>query len=190
MKEGTQYPEFDRLNLRKPQNFELLYDWYAPKLWRHILLRTSSREETDDILAKAFLKIWEYLGARHRVRNIRGLLYKTADHLIIDFYRARASHSARFADFSEVMDKVAVMPALDKEIAARHGFASAIGAMRRLNDDDRRLITLRFIDDLELGEVAGVISKSKGTTAVAIHRAMERLREILNEDGSRETKEA
>lgn len=190
MKERTQYPDFDRLNLRKPSNFELLYDWYAPKLWRHILLRTSHREETDDILAKTFLKIWEYLGARHRIRNIRGFLYKTADHLIIDFYRARASHAVRFADFSEVMDKIAVIPSLDEKIAASREFESAIAAMRRLSDDDRRLITLRFVDDLPLGEVAGVIEKSKGATAVAIHRAMERLREALNEDESQETKEA
>jgi len=179
LEKAERLPDFDRLNLREPQNFGILYDYFAPRLWRHILIRTGTPDETDDILTKTFLKTWEYLRARRRIRNIRGFLYKTADRLVIDFYRARALASAHYADFSELEQTAVVMPALEEEIGIKHELARVLDAMKSLDEDDRRILTLRFVDGLDLGEIADIIGKSKGATAVEGHRALKRLRELL-----------
>lgn len=160
--------------------FSKVYDQYAPILWRHILLRTSSPEESDEILSKAFLRTWEYLRARKKVRNIRGFLWTVTDRLIVDFYRSASTARVRFADYSAFeATEPAVSPELDEHLTAKQGVADVMTAMEKLRPDERLIISLRFIEDMDLGEVAATVGKSKNATSVAIHRALKRLNHIL-----------
>jgi RNA polymerase sigma-70 factor (ECF subfamily) len=171
------------MNLADARNFGLLYDRYAPMLWRHILLRTRSADDADELLSQAFLKTWEYVRRRRRVRNVRGFLWTVANRLVVDFYRSNARSRARFADFHALEDdghEPAVMPAVEEQLSARGDVERITAALELLHHNDRLLLTLRFIEELPLEEVAAAYGKSKNATAVAIHRALKRLRGVLD----------
>ena len=179
---STSQPEFDRINLADARNFGLLYDRYAPMLWRHILLRTRSADETDEILSRVFLKTWEYDCRRRRVRNIRGFLWTVASRLIVDFYRSSGRARARFADFQTLGEEgrePAVMPAIEEQLSVKRDVEKITAALELLRHEDRLLLTLRFIEELPLNEVAAAYGRSKNATAVAIHRALKRLHGVL-----------
>jgi RNA polymerase sigma-70 factor (ECF subfamily) len=182
---STSQPDFDRMNLADAQNFGLLYDHYAPILWRHVLLRTRSADDADEIVSKTFLKTWEYVRTRRRVRNVRSFLWTAANRMLVDFYRANSRARARFADFSLAEENhPVVIPAIDEQLDFKGEAAEVVNALRVLNSEEAMLLTLRFVEELSLEEVAAIYGRSKNATAVAIHRALKRLRQVLRTNNS------
>jgi len=165
-----------KLRLTRAEDFGQLYDHFAPRLYRHALIRTNSAEEAEDITAKTFLKAWEYVRARNRIKNIRAFLYRITDNLIIDWYRTRNPMLALSHEHDEGMGVDLVDPH-DTEAAIIDSFDTELikRAMRDLPFQDQTVLMLRFVDDLEIGEIAHVAEKTKGAVTVAIHRALKRL---------------
>jgi RNA polymerase sigma-70 factor (ECF subfamily) len=169
-------PQFD---LRGRQGFSQAYDYYASRIYRYILIRTSSRQDAEDLVSRAFLKMLEYVKSGKRIRNPGAFLYKTADHLVIDFYRTRASLQAKTAELGDdVFDPVAPDSLQDK-IASREDVRQALNFLNALPDYERRLLVLRFVEELTLDEMTKILMKSKGAISVAIHRALKNLREVI-----------
>ncbi|MCK5564641.1 MAG: RNA polymerase sigma factor [Planctomycetes bacterium] len=54
-------------------------------------------------------------------------------------------------------------------------------AVRRLSDQHRTLITLRFGQELQIGQIAAMLNIPEGTVKSRLHRALARLREILGD---------
>jgi len=181
-KNGRQ--DIGRLRLSRPQDFGKLYDYLAPNIYRHVLIRTNSREEAQDLTAKVFLKAWEYIRGRKRIKNVRAFLYKTADNLVIDWYRTRtATVSLTDAGIDdENPGREPADPQDTGELVTDKFDAELIRqTMTLLGPNDQALLTMRFIDDLTIEEIADALGKSKGAVAVSIHRALRNLARLAKE---------
>ena len=53
------------------------------------------------------------------------------------------------------------------------------GAIRRLPESHRRVLILRFYDDLEIDEICGLLGCTQASFAVKLHRALGALRGAL-----------
>jgi RNA polymerase sigma-70 factor (ECF subfamily) len=68
---------------------------------------------------------------------------------------------------------------------ATDAFAAALDrdevreALRQLPESHRRVLTLRFYDDLELDQICSLLGCSRSTFAVKLHRALRALRGAL-----------
>jgi RNA polymerase sigma factor (sigma-70 family) len=56
-------------------------------------------------------------------------------------------------------------------------------ALGRLSRDDREVLSLRFLEQLPTDDVAEVLNCSRNTLYVRLHRALGRLRKLLEADG-------
>ncbi len=163
-----------RLKAHDDSAFVEAYDLYSPKIYRHILFRTSSDDAAADIMSETFLKAWEYLRERaSEVTHLRAFIYRIANNLVIDWYRARS----RAPDpIDEDMERTL---GSDDRIAERTDFILERDRMRRglelLKKDTRELIVMRFIDELTIEEIAVATGKNKNAVYVAIHRAVKEL---------------
>jgi len=63
--------------------------------------------------------------------------------------------------------------------------AEALRALRRLPDDRRRALVLRFVDEMSTAEIAGVLGRSEGAVRVLIHRALGSVARELGRDRGR-----
>jgi len=54
-------------------------------------------------------------------------------------------------------------------------------AIQRLSNEHKVLITLRFGQGLQVGEIAAILNIAEGTVKSRLHRALARLREILGD---------
>jgi len=57
-------------------------------------------------------------------------------------------------------------------------------AILRLRDEQRQVIMLRFVEDLEYPEVAQIVGKSVAAVRVIQHRALNALRKQMRPDGA------
>lgn len=152
--------------------FGELYDFYLPRIYGFIHRRIGERSVTEDLTAATFERGLAALrGGRFRNDAFGGWLYRVAANSVID--HVRASRRLHPVDEEDQLDPAPdiLAAALDRDEVRR--------AMDRLPDAHRRVLALRFFDDLEPMEAGAVLGCSRRTFAVKLHRALAALREAL-----------
>lgn len=173
-----------QLKNRNPEAFAQVYDWYAERIYRFIYFKVSSVETAEDLTSEVFLRIWRYFNKEDsRLESLNALIYKTARNIVIDFYRQQARQSLidnsyqnglaqRLVDSQQqnLLDKVEILTEIENiELI-----------LKKLKDEYREVLILRFLEELSIAEVAKILDKSKGATRILIHRALKVLKELLD----------
>lgn len=176
-----------RIRAKKdPVAFGKVYDLYAPRIYRFVYFKVSSKEEAQDITAEVFLKAWQYLldPKGQEVRHLSALLYRIARNNVIDFYRQRAArgettniepHDESIADGREQF----------KKLDAKIDVEALAPALRSLKDEYREILVMKYIDQLETNEIAEALDKTPGNVRVLLHRAMSSLKTLTQPDYER-----
>lgn len=173
-----------RLKNRDPEAFAKVYDLYVTPIYRFIYFKVSTRQDAEDLTSEVFLRVWQYVGETEDIiENLRALIYKIARNLVIDFYRRRSRAEYVVAD--DVLENIqdTHQQSLLNEIEAKVDIRNIEHIMRKLKDEYREVIVLRFIEDLSISEIADILDKSKGSVRVILHRALKVTRELINQDG-------
>jgi RNA polymerase sigma-70 factor (ECF subfamily) len=124
-----------------------------------------------------FLKTWNYLRENKEVKSFSGLLYRVARTSIIDLYRSRANEPVLIGEEIEVGDRGAWYEKLEMKIENE----KLILALKKLKQEYQEIIILRFVDELELNEIAEIMNKGAVAVRVTLHRALKKLQEIANQ---------
>ena len=156
--------------------FGRMYDMYVDRVYRHIYYRVGSVSDAEDLTQQVFLKAWQ---AIHRYRKTTSpflaWLIRISHNLVIDFYRSRKTKT--YLDF----DVVASEPESSPEHLVETHFNQQ--QMRRtileLPGDQQQVILMRFIEGFSYPEIAASLGKSEGAVRVIQHRALIKLRKIL-----------
>lgn len=173
-----------RIRAKKdPEAFGKVYDLYAPRIYRFVYFKVSSKEEAQDITAEVFLKAWQYLldPKGQDVRHLSALLYRIARNNVIDFYRQRAARgeTSRIDSNDEV---IADTREQFKKLDAKLDVESLAPALRTLKDEYREVLVMKYVDQLETNEIAEALDKTPGNVRVLLHRALNALRSLANPD--------
>ncbi len=153
-----------------------LYRLYADQVYRYVYYQTRDADLAADLTSEVFLRMLEHIGRYdHRGAPFRAWLFKIAHNLVIDHFRERA----RFAP-GDLVPNEAGAGSPDLFDLDRDRLASALN---RLTGDQRQVILLRFIEDLDVKEVAAILGKTEGAIKALQHRALAALRRLLEGDG-------
>lgn len=168
-----------------PESYAKLYDAYVEQIYRFVYFKVSSHEEAEDITSEVFLKAWHYVQERKEIKSFSGLLYRIARNCIIDLYRRKSAKPESFLEEEiekgfEAGDKGKWL----KEIGDKIEAEKIIFTLKKLKQEYQEVITLRYVDELEIEEIAEIIGKGKVAVRVTIHRAIKKLQEFLEEDAS------
>lgn len=156
---------------------EEAYDQYADAIFRHCYLRLSNREVGKDLMQETFLKAFQYAEKGQKIENLRALLYRIANNLVIDYVR-------KFKESSlDAMQEAGFDPtgADDRDLGKNLEQQRVIRELSKLDPEDRQVITLRFIDELKPQEIADILDLSANVVSVRIHRALKDLKDLLKQ---------
>lgn len=164
-----------------------LYDANVGKIYRYIYFRVGSEAQAQDLTSEVFLKSWQYIGDQSAaggakpLANPRAFFYQVARNLITDFYRQKDKAPI---SLEEIADK----PIADKsggpiDAASRALDMDAVKkALGRLNDEYREVIIWRYLDELDIKEIADILNKREGNVRTLLSRALAALKEVVNQD--------
>ena len=155
--------------------FGALYDFYLPRIYGFIQRRVGDRSVTEDLTAMTFERGLDVLrSGRFRNDAFGGWLYRVAANAVID--HVRAARRLRAVTEEDQLDPApdVLAAAIDRDDLRR--------AMDGLADTHRRVLALRFFDDLEPAEASAILGCSRRTFAVRLHRAIGALREAMRAD--------
>jgi RNA polymerase sigma-70 factor, ECF subfamily len=163
---------------RDEDAFAILYDRYLDSIYRFMTFRVRNPADAEDLTGQVFLRAWQAIDAyKPTGRPFSAWLYRIAHNLVIDHFRAarptldlpdETLAPAGFAEPAVVLDQTLAMD----------GFQ---GALQQLSPDQQQVIILRFIEGLSCEDVADAIGKSSGAVRVIQHRALAKLRQLLEE---------
>ncbi len=140
----------------------------SPSLTRTAWLLTGSRDAAADLVQGALLKAlqsWRRIPRGAELAYTRRILVNEN----IDRWRRRHGEVVVGSDFDRPSPD-----AMEDRVADRDRVARMLAT---LPDVQRRIVVLRFHDDLPVSQVAEILGMTEGAVRAACHRALESLRQ-------------
>ncbi len=159
--------------------FGKLYDAYIERIYRFIYFRVEDQQTAEDITSRVFLKAWEHLGRFHIGGTpFLAWLYTIAHNAVIDHYRTRkvtaALDDVRLSDPGHA-------EAVENGIDFSAEMKSIKTALLTLTDDQRQVLTLKFMGQMSNEEIARHLGKREGAIRALQMRGLKALAKRLAE---------
>lgn len=156
--------------------FRQLVEAYQTPAYR-LAARMCGPDSAEDVTQEAFLAAWRALPEFRGDCRFSTWLYRLVSNAAIDCLRREKKHrDTGDVDDLELPDGG---PSLQEQ-AERSDTRDAVRrALDRLSPEHRQVLLLRFMQELDYGEIACALDVSEGTVKSRINRAKSKLREVL-----------
>lgn len=162
------------------EQFIEMYRAYAPKILKYCWVRVRSREDAEDLVAKVFAKTWDHLAQGGRIDYLKAFLYRVARNQIIDYYRtSKKDHEVSMDSFGEDTVDIPDDTHVESDLEMKSLMSEVAGALKKLPEQYAEIITLRYLNELDIEEIASITGMSRNNVSVKLHRAIERLKKEL-----------
>ena len=155
------------------------YDAYSDALYRFCVLKVSSKEVAQDLTQEAFMRYWQSLRKGDSLQNERAFLYAVARNLVIDWYRKKKEASLDVLTDAGIEFKGAGPESITDSAEARE----VLEVIEELDDADREVLLLRYVEGLSPSDIADVLGESANTISVRVHRAVKKVQERMHTNG-------
>jgi RNA polymerase sigma-70 factor (ECF subfamily) len=158
--------------------FGELYERYVERIYKYVRVRVTEQTIAEDITENVFLRAFEAI-ERYQERGyaFSAYLYRIAQNQLVDYYRKRKDEAP-----IELADHTAAdTPSLDERVIQIDRVREVQRALDRLPNDYQEVIRLRVLMEMPTPEVAEWLDRSEGAIRVLLHRALNALREAVNE---------
>lgn len=177
----TESPEF---RVHTPDDFAAMYDMFAARMYRHAVSRVGERKTAEDIASQVFLKAWEYFDASGKpIENVRAFLYHIAQNLITDYYRKKGRETISLESLPEHHHLLRTDRTAHKHLEEQETVTEIEKSLALLEDEYRDIVVWRYIDELSVTEIAALTGKTSNAVYVTVHRAIKKLRVLLEKKG-------
>lgn len=160
--------------------FARLYDTHHDRVYRYVLHLVGRVEDAEDLTQRVFLQAWRGLGRYRRTGSpFIAWLITIAHNQTMSYFRSRKRDVPLQLDVADELtsgEPVARQTELDEQEALRE-------AILQLGLDQQQVLTMRFYEGFEYGEIAAALGKSEGNVRVIQHRALRQLRRLLATGG-------
>ena len=144
-----------------------LYDRALPQVYGYLLSRCGQRALAEDLTAETFLAAVDAVRAGPAAAPVTtGWLIGVARHKLSDHWRRQAREERTLRAVAAEPD-----PDSDDPWDARLDALRAQDVLQRLGPHHRAALTLRYVDDLPVPEVASVLGRTVHATEALLVRA-------------------
>lgn len=151
------------------------YEKYGDAIFRYCFFRISDREKALDFVSETFIRMWQYLLNGNEIVNTKTFLYTCARHIIIDEYRKKKTISLDY--MNELGIELSVK--IDESVYSDYDINHVMKCVQDLPENYSSILTMRYVDDLSIKEIAKVTDETENVISVRIHRGLHKLREMI-----------
>jgi RNA polymerase sigma-70 factor (ECF subfamily) len=157
--------------------FTQIYDIYFNKIYRYIYVRLRKQAESEDLTQEVFIKALKAIGSYKVGKTpFASWLFRIAHNQVIDYVRKYAKNLETSLEEAPptvgAEDPVAM-------IEQKFEIAELNMAMMELSPAQQEVISLRFIAELPIAEVAKILGKREGTVKALQFNGTASLRRLL-----------
>jgi len=158
----------------KTEQYEYFLDRYGQQVFVLVDRIVSCQEDAEELTQDVFLKAFQQLSSFKAESTFSTWIYRIATNIAISAVRKKRNDVLRLDDsvFANLSD-TQVDAALEDE--SEEQMERLQQAMNQLEADERALITLYYLEEKPLAEVAFILGMTEGNAKVKLHRIRKKL---------------
>ncbi|MXY43186.1 MAG: RNA polymerase sigma factor [Dehalococcoidia bacterium] len=158
--------------------FRVLVDRHKDVLYGTALLMTGNRAVAEEAVQEAFLSAWRGISGFRRGRPLKPWLTRILVNGVLATKRKKAVPTVPIVESGgngapSISDQT---DAIESRLVLRQ-------ALDKLDEEQKRIVVLRYFAELTVPEIAETTGTREGTVKSRLHRALAKLREHLEEFG-------
>lgn len=152
---------------------EQIYLDYRSKVAAYISSHIRNKEDAEDLVSDVFMKVHASLDKfDEKKASVSTWIYTITRNTVTDFLRRN--------HISEELPEDAPSPLLTEESYMKEETLSELAvALNELEDDERRIIALRYGSGIPLTEIAEKLDLSYGAVKIRHRKALNKLEELM-----------
>lgn len=161
--------------------FAELYEAYADRVYRYLLVRTSQPAEAEELTSRTFLQAFAHLDRyRGRGSGFGAWLMTIAHNLLVNWYRDRGRRPPT-APLDDAMAVASEMPGPESSLLRSERVQYVREAIGRLAAERQRLVALKYVHGMSNAEIGRMMGRSEGAVKSLHHRTLRQLQDELAE---------
>ncbi|HLG83892.1 MAG TPA: sigma-70 family RNA polymerase sigma factor [Bradyrhizobium sp.] len=162
--------------------FKSLFEHFAPRIKGFMIKAGCSADEAEEIAQDTLIAVWRKAGQFDpNTTGVAAWIFTIARNLRIDSVR-RAARRGRSSQDPELTEAPDPAESADILISRVEDTTRVKAAIERLSAEQSRVIRLSFIDERPHPEIANMLGIPLGTVKSRIRLAVNRLRDLLDEE--------
>jgi RNA polymerase sigma-70 factor (ECF subfamily) len=171
------------LQRRDPDLFDRLIEEYQFRLFRYLVYITGDRTRAEDFFQETWIRVLER-GHQYDGRSkFEAWLFAIARHLVIDWQRSKKAQSLDTLTDPEQEHPLQLADEHDpsplQQVLSQESQEDVHASLERIPAIYREVLVLRFQEELQLEEMAGVLSIPVSTVKSRLYRGLDALRGAL-----------
>jgi RNA polymerase sigma-70 factor, ECF subfamily len=168
------------LRRRDPDLLDRLIEQYQYRLFRYLVYITGNKERAEDFFQETWIRVLERGHQYDGKSKFEAWLFAIARHLVIDWQRSKKPQS--LDTLTDPEQEHPLQLASDSEPSPLHQVLSqekeenVQASLQKIAAIYREVLVLRFQEDLQIEEMAGVLSIPVSTVKSRLYRGLEALR--------------
>lgn len=171
------------LHRRDPDLLDRLIEQYQYRLFRYLVYITGNKERAEDFFQETWIRVLERGHQYDGKSKFEAWLFAIARHLVIDWQRSKKAqsldtltdpereHPMQFADEQDLSPL--------QQVLSQESERNVHASLDRIPAIYREVLVLRFQEELQLEEMAGVLSIPVSTVKSRLYRGLDALRGAL-----------
>ena len=171
----------EKANAGNRISMEQLVDLFHQDIFRMVYYRTRSKMDAEDLTQEIFIKMFKNLRRLNDARKFRAWLYRIAVNCVRDFHRKK-NILTFFGTISKLEASVpdGQNPNNPASTLMRKEFFNCLrGFTQELSRGEREVFMLRFLNDLEIREIAYILKRNESTIKTHLYRSLKKLRQNI-----------
>jgi RNA polymerase sigma-70 factor (ECF subfamily) len=171
------------LQKRDPDLLDRLIEQYQYRLFRYLVYITGSRERAEDFFQETWIRVLERGHQYDGKSKFEAWLFAIARHLVIDWQRSKRPHSLDTLTDPELENPLQLKDESEdsplEQVLSQESEENVQASLRKIPAIYREVLVLRFQEELQIDEMAGVLSIPLSTVKSRLYRGLEALRGAL-----------
>ena len=159
--------------------FAELYGRYLCPVYRFVRSQTTDDSTAEDITAHVFFKAISSAGTFRGDGSYRSWIFRIAHNEIYSWRNGKARSVIAVEELPESADPA---PSPVAQAIAREDSGMVWRKVAELPPAQREVVALRYLQDLEVEEIAAITGRSRGAVRILLHRARLKLRHSMEGD--------
>jgi RNA polymerase sigma-70 factor (ECF subfamily) len=145
-------------------------DALTGRLRRYVRPRVGSRDDAEDVIQEAYLRVLRY-SVDHGVEDMERLLFSAAKNLAVDSIRRRRTRDKTATSYAALEADTYSGPALDEQLYIEQRLSNVEAAVALLPQRCREVFLLHRVESLSYSEIAARCGISVSAVEKNIARA-------------------
>jgi RNA polymerase sigma-70 factor, ECF subfamily len=168
------------LKRRDPELLDRLIEQYQYRLFRYLVYLTSSRDRAEDFFQETWIRVLERGHQYDGNSKFEAWLFAIARHLVIDWQRRQKPQSLDALTDPEQENALQLTnesePSPLHQVLAQESNQDIHTSLKKIPAIYREVLLLRFHEELQIEEMASLLSIPVSTVKSRLYRGLEALR--------------